>query len=251
MFHAQSCLVLVAASALLTACASNTKIDDASYRTIGQKAPRHVQNHAADEVSKSLRDRSRQAAEEAPLPDFPGATTQARLQGNTQRTTDHRQVVRYGHPRIIDKIVRTARIHCQPFQYKITTQRNSFWGDGDGVLTQCSYRFPAACGAHGFSVLQYGKKEVLVYRPQDGSHYVIDTLQGTPRSKSGLWDQDDHIGTSTTNAGYFFEGNYNQPSQQDQFNPASLGWIIKASHQDEEKYGQLYHKAVSDIVQCF
>lgn len=248
----------VSASALLLACASNTKMDDGSYRTIGQKAPRQVQNHAADQINEQAGSRSewvaqsgyQVAAEDVPVPDFPGATAQAQLKGG-QRSIGNSQIVRYGHPRIIDKIVQTARIHCQPLQYKISTNKNSFWGDGSGVLTQCTYRFPAFCGAHTYSLLTYGEKEVLVYKPKDGTHYVIDTLKGTPKSQTGLWDQDDHIGTSTTNAGYFFEGDYNRPYQQDQFNPANLGWIIKASHQDEEKYGQLYHKAIAEITQCF
>lgn len=248
----------VSASALLLACASNTKMDDGSYRTIGQKAPRQVQNHAADQINEQAGSRSEWVAqsgyqvapEDVPVPDFPGATAQAQLKGS-QRGIGNSQIVRYGHPRIIDKIVQTARIHCQPLQYKISTNKNSFWGDGSGVLTQCTYRFPAFCGAHTYSLLTYGEKEVLVYKPKDGTHYVIDTLKGTPKSQTGLWDQDDHIGTSTTNAGYFFEGDYNRPYQQDQFNPANLGWIIKASHQDEEKYGQLYHKAIAEITQCF
>lgn len=251
-------LAATVAGSLLAACSSNTKMDDGSYRTIGQKAPRQVQNHAADQINEQAGSRSEWVAqsgyqvapEDVPVPDFPGGTAQASLQGG-QRGVGNAQIVRFGHPRLIDKIVKTARIHCQPLQYKISTEANSFWGDGNGVLTQCSYRFPEFCGAHTFSVLSYGKKEVLVYKPKDGTHYVIDTLQGTPKSQSGLWDQDDHIGTSTTNAGYFFEGDYNRPYQQDQFNPANLGWIIKASYQDEEKYGQIYHKAITEITRCF
>lgn len=248
----------IGTSALLAACASNTKMDDGSYRTIGQSAPRQVQNHAASQINEQAGNRSEWVGQrdyqvvpdDVPVPDFPGATAQAQVKGG-QRSIGNSQIVRYGHPRIIDKIVQTARIHCQPLQYRITTNKNSFWGDGSGVLTQCTYRFPAFCGAHTYSLLTYGDKEVLVYKPKDGTHYVIDTLKGTPRSQPGLWDQDDHIGTSTTNAGYFFEGDYNHPYRQDQFNPANLGWIIKASHQDEEKYGQLYHKAITEITQCF
>lgn len=249
----------VAASSLLAACATNTKMDDGSYRSIGQQAPKQVQNYAADQINAQAGNQSdlyaqsgyQVAADDVPLPDFPGATAQASIKGSPNRAVGNSQIVRYGHPRIIDKIVKIARIHCQPVQYKIATNANSFWGDGSGVLTQCSYRFPAFCGAHTFSILNYGAKEVLVYKPKDGTHYVIDTLKGTPKSQLGLWDQDDHIGTSTTNAGYFFEGDYNRPYQQDQFNPANLGWIIKASYQDEEQYGQLYHKAISEITQCF
>lgn len=245
-------IVVSIAGSLTVACASNTKMDDGSYRTIGQQAPRQVQNYAADQANAQIGESGYQVSpEDVPLPDFPGATAQASPANPAGNATGNNRIVRFGHPRIIDKIVRTARIHCQPMQYKISTNENSFWGDGSGVLTQCSYRFPAFCGAHTFSILTYGKKDVLVYKPKDNTHYVIDTLAGTPKSQSGLWDQDDHIGTSTTNAGYFFDGDYNRPYQQDQFNPANLGWIIKASFQDEEKYGKLYHQAVTDITKCF
>lgn len=243
-------LMVASAATLMVACASNTKLDDGSYRTIGQNAPKQVQNYAAEQANARLGETG--YAEEAgpvPLPDFPGATETARL--NTPETSRNNQIARYGHPRILDKIVKTARIHCQPLQFKVSTNENSFWGNGNGVLTQCTYRFPQHCGAYTFSILNYGGKEVLVFKPKDGTHYVIDTLKGTPRSQPGLWDQDDHIGTSTTNAGYFFEGDYNRPYQQDQFNPANLGWIIKASYQDEEKYGQLYHAAAMEITRCF
>ena len=251
-------LALSAAGLLLTACASNTKLDDGSYRSIGQKAPQQVQNYAADQINEQAGNRSELVAQsglevsgdDIPLPDFPGATAQAQVKSDG-RSIGSSQVVRFGQPRIIDKIVKIARIHCQPVQYRISTNDNSFWGKGSGVLSQCTYRFPQFCGAHTFSILDYGDKEVLVYKPRDSTHYVMDTLKGTPKSQYGLWDQDDHIGTSTTNAGYFFEGDYNRPYQQDQFNPANLGWIIKASYQDEEQYGQLYHKAINEITQCF
>jgi len=251
-------LAIAASALLLAACSTNTKIDDGSYRSIGQNAPQQAQNYAADQINEQAGSRSELVAqsgfevapEDIPVPDFPGATAQAQRQANG-RNIGNSQIVRYGHPRIIDKIVKIARIHCQPVQFRISTNDNSFWGNGNGVLSQCTYRFPAFCGAHTFSILDYGSKEVLVYKPKDGTHYVIDTLKGTPKSQFGLWDQDDHIGTSTTNAGYFFEGDYNRPQQQDQFNPANLGWIIKASYKDEEQYGQLYHKAITEITQCF
>lgn len=243
-------------------CGTNTTMDDDAYRSIGQQAPRQSRNYAATEVdSQTLQNGvkdgmqyggtgSRPGQSKAQsLPDFPGAAPSVRWPDKSEPNAGRHQVVRYGHPGIVDKIVRIARIHCQPLQYQISTQDNSFWGEADGTLTQCTYRFPEFCGAHTFSILSYAKKRVLVYKPKDGTHYVIDSLKGTAKSGPGLWDQDDHIGSSTTNAGYFFGGNYNQP--QDQFNPANLGWIIKASYQDEAVFGQQYHKAVSEVTRCF
>ena len=252
-------LPMAVAAALVAGCASNTRLDDGAYRPIGQQAPRQMQNYASDtlngkldEQSAALPDGSVQVqGQDVPVPDFPGAIDQARrAQGQSGGPRSNR-IVRYGHPRIIDQIVKTTRIHCQPVQYRISTRENSFWGNGKGILTQCTYQFPKFCGGHQFSILDYGGKEVLVYKPKDSPNYVIDTLKGTPKSQPGLWDQDDHLGTSTTNAGYFFDNNYNQPAQQEQFNPASLGWIINASYPEEESYGKLYHQAVTDITQCF
>jgi len=256
----RSCLVPVAIGAtLITGCASNTRLDDDAYRPIGQQAaPHQTQNYAADKLGEAasgqadnLPDSAQVQDQEVPLPDFPGAIDQARLTGNTRKTSNPGRVVRYGHSRIIDQIVQTARIHCQPLKFRISTKDNSFWGSGNGILTQCTYQFPKFCGGHRFSILDYGKMEVLVYKPKDSPNYVIDTLKGTPKAQAGLWDQDDHLGTSTTNAGYFFDSNYNQPAQQENFNPASLGWIINASYQEEAAYGKLYNKAVSEITQCF
>lgn len=240
-------LLSCAGALVLSGCVSNTKIDDGAYRSIGQQAPRQVQKYAEEELA------DRTSAIDSggiPVPDFPGETT--RLSADTNRpinTGTH--LVRYGHPGIIDKIVKTARIHCQPLAYQINTTENSFWGKEKGTLVQCSYRFPKHCGAHQFSVLSYGRKTVLIYQPPQQTHYIIDTLQGTPKSQPGLWDIDDHIGSSTTNANYLFHNDYNSNHQQQGFNPTSLGWIIKASHKDEEEFGKQYHRAIEEITACF
>ncbi len=231
----------------LAGCTSNTKIDDGSYRSIGQQTPKQVQKYAEEEFGNQA---SQLDTGGISVPDFPGETT--RITGTTNRpATTGTHMVRYGHPGIIDKIVKTARIHCQPLAYKINTAENSFWGKEKGTLQQCSYRFPKHCGSHQFSILNYGKKSVLIYQPPEQNHYIIDTLQGTPKSQLGLWDQDDHIGSSTTNANYLFQNDYNANYQAQNFNPVSLGWIIKASHKDEEEYGKLYHRAIEDITACF
>lgn len=235
-----------AATSILCGCTTNTKMDDGSYRSIGQQTPKQVQNYVDDELASRA---SAVNTEGVPVPDFPGETTQLSLDSKRPETTGtHR--VRYGHPGIIDKVVRTARIHCQPLAYQINTTSNSFWGKEKGTLQQCTYRFPKHCGAHQFSILSYGKKTILLYQPQEQTHYVIDTLQGTPKSQLGLWDQDDHLGSSTSNANYLFQNNYNANYQQ-KFNPVNLGWIIKASHQDEAVFGKLYHRALEEITGCF
>ncbi len=239
----------LAATVLLTACATNTKIDDGSYRSIGQQAPKQVQKYVDDELQNRASNVDT-GGMPAPVPDFPGETTQLAMESKRPATTGS-HLVRYGHPGTLDKIVKTARIHCQPLAYQINTGENSFWGKDEGTLQQCTYRFPKHCGSHQFSIVSYNKKTILVYQPPEQSHYVIDTLTGTPRSQLGLWDRDDHLGSSTTNANYLFQNNYNANYQQSAINPVNLGWIIKASHKDEEEFGRLYHRAVEEVTGCF
>ncbi|HAG95856.1 MAG: hypothetical protein CMK83_06115 [Pseudomonadales bacterium] len=230
----------------LAGCSTNTKMDDAAYRSIGQQAPKQVQNYVDDQLQSQG---AKVDTSSVPVPDFPGETTQLNYESRQPAATGS-HLVRYGHPKIIDKVVKTARIHCQPLAFQINTTGNSFWGKEKGTLQQCTYRFPQHCGAHQFSILSYGKKTILIYQPPEQNHYVIDTLQGTPKSQLGLWDQDDHLGSSTTNANYLFQSDYNANYQQP-FNPVNLGWIIKASHQDEAEFGKLYHRALEEITGCF
>lgn len=245
----------ISGALLLAGCSSNTKLDDGSYRSIGNGVPKQVQNYAVTEANSQAQSAYGEKAPEAlatnvPLPDFPGqmAKNQSRQTG---KKPNNAHLARFGHPSVIDKIVKTAKIHCQPHTYRVNTSENSFWGKGKGLLTQCTYRFPKHCGAHIFSLLEYEKKSILIYQPPENTHYVIDTLKGTPKSKLGLWDQDDHLGSNNTNAGYFFQNDYNQNYGREQFNPSNLGWIIKASHKDEEIFGRLYHQAVQESTTCF
>ena len=251
---------LAIAISLVSGCTTNTRLDDDAYLPIGQQqSPQQLGGYAAGKLSdatgsqadKLAKDGIQVQGQAVPVPDFPGAMDHARLEDGNANVADNGQPVRYGRALIINQIVQTARIHCQPLQYRISTGNNSFWGDGNGILTQCTYQFPKFCGGHRFSILDYDGKEVLVYKPGDNPDYVIDTLKGTPKARPGLWDQDDHLGTSTTNAGYFLDSNYNRPHQQEQFNPASLGWIINASYQEQTEYGKLYSKAVEEITRCF
>ncbi|MEE2730528.1 MAG: hypothetical protein VYA55_06865 [Pseudomonadota bacterium] len=239
----------LASACLLTACGTNTKMDDGSYRSIGHQPPKQVQKYV-DEEFESRTGNLNTGNVPAPVPDFPGETTRLSRQGGT---TNHlgNHMVRYGHPGLINKIVKTAQIHCQPLAYQINTSENSFWGKDKGTLQQCTYQFPKHCGSHQFSIVAYNNKTILIYQPPNQSHYVIDTLSGTPKSQAGLWDQDDHLGSSTTNANYLFQNDYNANYQQQAINPVNLGWIIKASHKDEEEFGQRYHRAVEEITGCF
>lgn len=247
-----SCVSLVL---LIGACSSNTTLDDGSYRSIGNRAPKQIQNYAAQEGQKQAESAYADNAPEAlssqiALPDFPGQMEENPSKpAASANQPSHR--ARYGQAPIIDKIVKTAEIHCQQQQYPINTTENSFWGKSKGLLTQCAYRFPEHCGGHLFSILSYESKSILVFQPPEQTHYVIDTLSGTPKSKAGLWDQDDHLGTSNTNAGYLFQSDYNQNVGREQFNPSSLGWIIKASHQDQRLFGKLYHQAIEETRSCF
>ncbi|MDX1693220.1 MAG: hypothetical protein R3208_05610 [Ketobacteraceae bacterium] len=214
----------------LTGCSTNTVLDDDAYRSIGGSAPR-----PAPPVEK--------------LSDSAGAP--GWLSSDQSRSGQPDHVVRYGHEGLIRKIVKTAQIHCQPFRTRIDTDKRSYWGETSGVLSQCTYQFPAHCGAHRFAVIEYDDKLALAYLEKDSPHYVIDLVQGTPAARPGLWDKDDRIGSKANNMGYVLEDNYNQNYRMQEQAPLHLGWIIQASHDDETSHGKKYHQAVADIVGCF
>jgi hypothetical protein len=194
-------------------CGCNTFFDDSAYRSIGQQAPKQIEKYTAD-------------------------TQKHQASDVHSKETINTHLVRYGNSGLIDKIVKTTRIHCQPLTHSINA-------------TQCSYRFPHHCGSHRFSLLRFAKKEALIYQPNDQERYIIDVLSGTPKAQAGLWDQDDHIGSNASNAGFFFQNDYNAKPVSSAFNPVDSAWIIKASHKDEEEFGKLYHRAIDDIRACF
>ncbi|MGC1509628.1 hypothetical protein FT643_02150 [Ketobacter sp. MCCC 1A13808] len=253
----------------LQACSTNTKVDDGSYRAIGHQEPRQRQNHAAAYAGEAAADKadaaydhyapeseySDDAYQNSGISDMPGKLNSRSEPGNAKTDARNQHLYRYGHPRSVEKIVQTAEIHCRQLSYQISTKADSFWGKGKGALTQCSYQFPQFCGAHRFSVVSYEEKRILIFQPEKQTHYVIDTLEGTPKSQPGLWDQDDHLGSARNNANYLFNSDYNQNyddgSMTSLINPVSLGWIIKASLKDEQEYGKLYHKAVKESTACF
>ena len=218
-------------SGCLAGCATNTVLDDDAYRSIGGSAPRGTP------VTEKLSE-----TDEAP-------SWLSRTKQSASDTPDH--VVRYGHAGLIDKIVKTARIHCQPFRTRISTDERSYWGKSDGILTQCTYQFPAHCGAHRFAVIEYDDKQALAYLEKDSPNYVIDLLAGTPAAKPGLWDKDDRIGSKANNMGYVLEDNYNRNYQMQEEAPLHLGWIIQASYDDESEHGKRYHQAIKEITRCF
>ena len=170
---------------------------------------------------------------------------------NSEKHQQPEHLVRYGHPGIINKVVKTARIHCQPIITRIETEEHSYWGAHRGQLTQCTYRFPAHCGAHQFAVIDYADKRALAYLEHNSSNYVIDMLSGTPAAKPGLWDKDDRIGSKANNMGYMLENNYNTNYQMKEETPLHLGWVIQASYDDEAAHGKHYHQALTDIIECF
>lgn len=263
----------------LPACSSNTKVDDGSYRSIGQQQPRQRQNHNArqtlgtglevgSEVGASRIKQDDQIYVDAAgvavdhMPEYspaspytPNASGSSSSSNHSNSHRNNQHLYRYGHPHSIEKIVQTARIHCHEVRYPINDKSGRFWGSNKGSVSQCQYQFPQHCGAHRFTVLSSGEKAILIYQPPEESHYVLDTLQGTPKSQQGLWDQDDHLGTYRDNSGYLFNDdyNYNYPDEERPApaDPVALGWIIKASLKTEEEYGKLYHKAVKDSTGCF
>ena len=228
-------LVPAVALVMLASCGTNTRLDDHSYRGLGQSKPKPVRKFTAANMPEEL-------------PTQESAVTPA--PGSNASTASH--VVRYGPPSVIDKIARTARIHCQPQPYEMSAGDNDFWGAAGDAVRLCQYRFPDHCGGHQFTLLSHGKKTALIYQPPDQNHYIIDTLEGTPGSRPGLWDQDDHVGSQVSNTAYYLQGDYNQsPHQATATAPVHLGWLIKASQQDKAAYGALYHQAVRAITACF
>lgn len=251
----------VSLSILTTACTTNTKIDDGSYRSIGQKAPKQTQNYAAKIAAETARKKPTIKVGKHLEPAINNRPSShqpiARLGDSTGNVPSDQssQIVRFGHPRLVNAIVQTAQIHCRRVRHQIDASKPNFWGKGAKALDQCTYRFPDHCGGHEFSILSHNNKSILVYQPPKSPHYIMDTLSGTPKSKLGLWDMDDHLGSHSTNAGYIFQEDYNQgqnnQGQNPSFNPSSLGWIISASHQDQKIYGSLYQKALTDSSGCF
>lgn len=235
---------LLFTTVVLTGCSSNTVFDDNAYRAVGGSAPRREPQSMV--IAKGQNEAAwTQKAE----------TSLSTRQSDSQNPRQH--LVRYGHPNIIKKIIQTARIHCQPFATKIQTNNKSYWGENQGRLQQCTYRFPKHCGNHQFAVIDYADKLVLTYREADSNHYIIDLISGTPAAKPGLWDSDDRISSTTNNMGYVLLDNYNTNFQSGaaatlhSAHIGNLGWIIQASYDDEAAHGKRYHQAVEDIVACF
>lgn len=236
--------------ATLLGCSSNTIIDDGAYRTIGGGSPRNPHPSLPEGLSADPQLSMDADSGFSATGDFAyeGGIPKGSLSNGGPSTTGH--VKRYGNGGAIEKIAKIARIHCQPRTFDISTKEQSFWGKRSGKLTQCTYRFPSFCGAHQFSVLTYGKKEVLIFNQPDSPYYIIDALKGTHASTPGLWDKDDKIGSKASNMSYMFESEYDA-HQLNQHTPLNLGWVIKASHHDEVQHGSRYHQAITDTTQCF
>ena len=232
-----SLLNLILFTPLMVGCSTNTVFDDDAYRSVGGSAS------TSAPVIAALEDHGYQV-EDGKLVNAASNSTHPH-----QAETGH--VIRYGHPGIIDKIVKTARIHCQPFRSKLKTSKNNYWGEQDGYIEQCAYQLPKHCGGHTFAIIEYADKVALAFIEKGSSNYVIDLLAGTPAAKAGLWDKDDRIGSTTNNMGYMLNNNYNTNYQVQTQTPLHLGWIIQASYDDEATHGKLYNQAVTDILSCF
>ncbi len=242
-------------NSLIVGCTLNTPLDDSSYRAVGNKSQEQLLSYTQKSAMNQAAQKTDIGKDSAtstgvPLPDFPGAMSKPNPKIKNS-IDEQNHLIRYGQAQTIDKIVKTARIHCEPLIYKLNTSAGSFWGSGEGELTQCTYQFPKHCGSHLFSELTLGKKSILIFQPKKSAHYVIDTLSGTPKSHPGLWDIDDHLGSIANNTSYLLQNDYNREFNPQEFNPARLGWIIKASLADEKEFGELYHQAIQDIVKCF
>lgn len=235
--------IALLSSICLSGCSSNTVFDDGSYRSIGSNAPAR---------KSSLIDKlGEETGYSAEVGNQSISSEELIKQANQERYEAPSHVVRYGHPGIIAKIVKTAQIHCREITTKIQTDEHSFWGEHSGHLRQCSYQFPEHCGAHKFAVINYADKTAFAYLEKDSPYYVIDLLEGTPAAKPGLWDKDDRIGSKVNNMGYMLESDYNTNYQVREEAPLHLGWVIQASFDDEAALGKRYHQAITDIVQCF
>lgn len=218
-------------------CSTNNRLDDTNYRAIGNPSLKPAYTTSTRQP----------AAETTKQQDYPGQMSHK----PSKQPKKDKHPSRFGSAETISKIIKTAEIHCHKQRYPIQTNSDSFWGPGKGGLTQCSYRFPQHCGGHLFSILDYASRSILIYRPPKQNHYIIDSVKGTPKSQPGLWDQDDHLGSNRTNAGYFFQSDYNHAPNLESFNPSGLGWIIKASHQNEREFGALYEQALQETSACF
>ena len=234
----------------LSGCSVNTTFDDNAYRSLGSSTPRNPTKAGTSGLSGGLNDNltaDQEGIQFGAAPEFSGQLTNDGLTSGSGPS----HVVRYGHSGLIEKIAKTAEIHCQHQRFQIKTHKQSFWGEKSGTLSQCAYQFPKHCGAHSFAVLEYADKRVLLFFEADSQNYIIDSLNGNSISKPGLWDKDDHLGTKTSNMGYLFESDYNQNYQLQENAPINFGWIIKASFNDEKEHGQNYHRAIEATSKCF
>lgn len=218
-------------------CSSNTAMDDHNYRSLGgAKSPTPV----TSKLSEGLASR---------LEQVDGSGNLASLSSSALNDTEGQaHVVRYGHGKIIDKIVKTATIHCNPLTTDIETDQNSYWGASKGTMRQCTYQFPKHCGAAKFTVLHYNNRKALLFHIPDTSNYIVDMLAGTPLSKPGLWDKDDRTGSFVGNIGYK-SSDYDLASQGER--PLQLGWIIRTSFDEETSLGKGYHAAIKSTLGCF
>ena len=253
--HSSSTLTLIAiVSGLMAGCSYNTISDDNEYRAMGAGSPRNPHPSAPEGLNADPQfgfDAENGLSAESGF-SYSGGIPKGSLSGSMPAAGGH--VKRYGNSAVIEKITAIAQIQCKPMSFSIRTNKQSFWGEKSGTLSQCTYRFPEFCGGHQFSVLSYANKEVLIYNRSDAPYYIIDTLKGTNASKPGLWDKDDKLGSKASNMSYMFESNYNPnypQHQQEQNTPLNLGWVIKASHHDEAQHGASYHNAIEDTTKCF
>lgn len=234
----------------LSGCSVNTTFDDNAYRSLGSSAPRNPTKAATGGISGGLNDSltaDQDGINFSATPEYSGQLVNDGITSGSGPS----HVVRYGHGGLIEKIAKTAEIHCQQQRFQIKTHKQSFWGEESGTLSQCAYQFPKHCGGHSFAVLEYADKRVLLYFEPDSQNYIIDSLKGNSISKPGLWDKDDHLGTKTSNMGYLFETDYNQNYQLQENAPINFGWIIKASFNDEKEHGENYHRAIEKTSLCF
>lgn len=219
-------------------CSSNTIWSDSSYRMVGNgNSMANQRTIPLDSITKNS------------SPEFNHST--GSITSPLSSNDNPKHLVRYGDPKLIQKIIKTAKIHCNPIIKKIRTNSDGYWNINSSVFKQCSYRFPKNCGGHLFAILEFENKQALTYLHENDPQYVIDLIQGTPHARAGLWDMEDRIGTQNTNLGYIFEGKIELASSTPEMAPLLLGWAIQASIRDEEDYGSQYHNAIQEIKECF
>jgi len=110
-------------------------------------------------------------------------------------------------------------------------------------MTLCEYQFPEQCGAHKFSLIKNKHSKLLMFHDKVFQRNVIDTLMGTPKSRPGLWDNDDYVSSKLLTV--------NQLISNKKMDANNLGWIMNVSDNEKSQLGRSYLAATREASKCF